>query len=77
MRQQLASTREQLQAIVILTKSAAERSSDPEAAAPKDKNMADMFALASRVAKRSDTVLATVQTSVRHHMHGTDPRYRE
>ena len=28
----------------------------------------DIFSLAVRVAKRSDTVLAAVQTSVRHHL---------
>ena len=80
LRQQLAGTREQLQAILILV----DRSSDSEAAAPKDKSMADMFALAARVAKRSDTVLAIVQTSVRQHMNSMDReteqiarRYRE
>jgi hypothetical protein len=31
-------------------------------------SLAEIFSLAARVARRSDTVLAAVQTSVRHHL---------
>jgi hypothetical protein len=38
------------------------------AAGQQAKSLAEIFSLAARVARRSDTVLAAVQTSVRHHL---------
>jgi len=77
LRQQLANAREQLQALMILGKAAHFTPSESEDASNgADNSMAkqqanvleDIFSLAVRVAKRSDTVLAAVQTSVRHHL---------
>ena len=41
---------------------------DKQLPANQEKGLGDIFALAARVARRSDTVLAAVQTSVRHHL---------
>ena len=37
-------------------------------AGQKAKSLVEIFSLAARVARRSDNVLAAVQTSVRHHL---------
>lgn len=79
LRQQLAHAREQLQALMILAKSAARSASEAAggddaaslqclAGGHQTKSTRDIFGLAARVAKRSDAVLAAVQTSVRHHL---------